>query len=117
MALVTVNLWHNMFSGVPYDIMELALQQYIKSNKFAPTIADFFEILKMHYEAWYESKIAKTYGDNDTLRRCMYIMDHTDVHKDDILSMVRVTPECEMVCANNSTQKITEKSEIDDPDE
>ena len=118
MALATINQWHNMFKDVPYDIMGLTLHQYIKSNKFAPTIADFFEILKkLRCEAWYEAKIAKTYGDTDTLRRCMYIVEHTDVHRDDILLMVGVIPEYKFLCEKNSTQKITEKFEIDNSNE
>ena len=48
----TVNMWHKAFSNVPYPIIELALNHWLKYSKYPPTIADMYEELrKLHGEA------------------------------------------------------------------
>ena len=50
--LATVKMWQRNFSGVPFSIMEMALDHFVKTSKFPPTIADICEELKsVHYEA------------------------------------------------------------------
>lgn len=50
--LATVNMWQRAFSGVSFEIMELALDHFVKTSKFPPTIADICDELKaIHYEA------------------------------------------------------------------
>ena len=50
--LATINLWHRTFGSVPFGIMEMALDHFVKSSKFPPSIADICEELKgIHYEA------------------------------------------------------------------
>ena len=50
--LATVNMWQRAFSKVPFAIMELALDHFVKGSKFPPTIAEICEELKgIHSEA------------------------------------------------------------------
>lgn len=51
-TLATVNMWHRTFNTTPYRIIEIALDHFVKSSKFPPTIADIIEELRnMYYEA------------------------------------------------------------------
>lgn len=43
--LATVNLWHRAFADLPLGIVEMALDNFVKSSKFPPTIADITERL------------------------------------------------------------------------
>ena len=50
--LATVNMWQRNFATVPFAIMELALDHFVKISKFPPTIADICDELRsIHYEA------------------------------------------------------------------
>ena len=50
--LATVNMWQRVFGGVPFSIMELALDHFVKTSKFPPTIAEMCDELKnVYYEA------------------------------------------------------------------
>ena len=50
--LATVNMWQRNFNSVPFGIMEMALDHFVKKSKFPPTISDICEELKsIHYEA------------------------------------------------------------------
>lgn len=50
--LATVNMWQRAFDTVPFTIMELALDHFVKASKFPPTIADICDELRSaHYEA------------------------------------------------------------------
>ena len=50
--IATVNMWQRNFSTIPLAVMEMALDHFIKSSKFPPTIADICEELqRIHYEA------------------------------------------------------------------
>lgn len=44
--LATVNMWQRVFAKVPFAIMELALDHFVKGSKFPPTIADICDELK-----------------------------------------------------------------------
>ncbi len=35
-----MKLWHNMLKDIPYDIACVAVENYIATNRYAPTIAD-----------------------------------------------------------------------------
>lgn len=51
--LATVNLWHRVFGNTQFQIVQIALEHYIKGSKFPPTIADIIEELQgAYYEAW-----------------------------------------------------------------
>lgn len=39
-----MELWFNMLGDIPYQVAEAALQKWVATNKFSPTIADLREI-------------------------------------------------------------------------
>ena len=47
--IATVNMWQHNFDTVPFEIMELALDHFIKASKFPPTISDICDELKSIY--------------------------------------------------------------------
>lgn len=78
----TVNMWHNTFPNVPYQIMELAFNRFRMVSKFPPTVADMVEALKgVHYQALEEAQNARTFGSEEDLKVCMAIMHHTEAYK------------------------------------
>ena len=38
-----MSIWYQMLSDIPYNIAEVALQKWISTSKWAPTIADIRE--------------------------------------------------------------------------
>lgn len=40
----SMELWFNMLGDIPYKVAEAALQKWVATNKFSPTIADIREI-------------------------------------------------------------------------
>ena len=73
--LATVNMWQRNFNSVPFAIMELALDHFVKASKFPPTIADICDELKsLHYEAL-ENLLTLNAGEQRNLNKC--IMEHT----------------------------------------
>ena len=74
--LATVNMWQRNFSTVPFSIMELALDHFVKASKFPPTIADMCDELRgIHYEAW-ENILCLDDGERRNLNK--YIMQQTE---------------------------------------
>ena len=45
--IATVNMWQRAFADTPIGIVEMALDNFVKSSKFPPTIADIIERLRM----------------------------------------------------------------------
>lgn len=45
--VATVNLWYRAFADTPLSIVEMALDNFVKSSKFPPTIADITERLRV----------------------------------------------------------------------
>lgn len=39
-----VKVWYSMLQDIPYEVLNVAVQRYIMTNKFPPTIADLREI-------------------------------------------------------------------------
>ena len=53
--IATVTMWQSTFANVPYAIMEMAFDHFRRVSKFAPTIADMYEELKLlHFHALQE---------------------------------------------------------------
>lgn len=78
MVLATISMWQTTFSNIPYVIMEMAFEKYRRSNKFPPTVADMFEYLQyVYYSAVVDANLALGYGDEETVKRCKYVMNHT----------------------------------------
>ena len=74
--LATVKMWQRNFSGVPFSIMEMALDHFVKMSKFPPTIADMCEELRsIHYEAL-QNVLTLTDGEERNLNK--YIMKQTE---------------------------------------
>ena len=75
--LATVNMWHRNFDIVPFGIMELALDHFVKASKFPPTIADICEELRsIHYEAL-QNVLSLDDGERRNLNK--HIMQHTEL--------------------------------------
>lgn len=76
--IATVNMWHSTFPDVPFVIMELALDHFRRVSKFPPTVAEMYEELKgLYCTAVMDANIASTEGDEETVKRCMWIIKHT----------------------------------------
>lgn len=74
--LATVNMWQRNFSGVPFAIMEIALDHFVKGSKFPPTIADICDELRhIHYEAL-QNVMCLEDGEQRNLNK--YIMKQTE---------------------------------------
>ena len=78
--IATVNMWQRNFNDVPYKIMEMALDHFVKMSKFPPTIADMCEELKStHYEALQNVLTLESGKERDINK---YIMQHTECFKE-----------------------------------
>lgn len=78
--IATVNMWHRNFSTVPFAVMEMALDHFVKVSKFPPTIADICEELKrIHYEAMGNCMFLE---DGEQRKINKYIMDVTQNFKE-----------------------------------
>lgn len=74
--LATVNMWQRNFNTVPFAIMELALDHFVKISKFPPTIADICDELRsIHYEAL-QNVLSLDDGEQRNLNK--YIMKQTE---------------------------------------
>ena len=72
--LATVKMWHRAFDTVPFAIMELALDHFVKVSKFPPTIADVCEELKsIHFEA-----LQNVLSGGEQRKLSLYIMQQTE---------------------------------------
>lgn len=77
-AQATTNMWQNTFREIPYIVMELALERYRRKSKFAPSVAEIIEELKsMYYIAYVDASAAKVSGDEELLRKSLWLMEHT----------------------------------------
>lgn len=73
--LATVNMWQRNFATVPFAIMEIALDHFVKISKFPPTIADICDELQhIHYEAL-QNVLSLDDGEHRNLNK--YIMEQT----------------------------------------
>ena len=74
--LATVNMWQRNFDSVPFNIMEMALDHFVKNSKFPPTIADVCEELRsIHFEALQN---VLTLDDSEERKINKYIMKQTE---------------------------------------
>lgn len=72
-ALMTIEVWFSYFGNIPIEIMVVAADRYIKTGKFAPTIAEIIEILQNIFdekfiEAVVEGKVADFNRDYGCIR-------------------------------------------------
>ena len=77
--LATVNMWQRAFDTVPYAIMELALDHFVRVSKFPPTIADICEELKSINTEALENVLLLEDGERRNINK--YIMQHTERFK------------------------------------
>ena len=76
--LATVNMWHSTFHSVPFKIMELVFNRFIKLSKFPPTIADGYEMLRsLYFEALGDENTAHFLGDTERENRARWILTYT----------------------------------------
>ena len=117
MVLATINMWHTTFADIPYVIMEMALERYRRQNKFPPTVADVYECLEaIYYDAVADANIALGRGDEETVRRCKYVMNHTYhlrqySHEANAIDYRRISND--MLLESTGTQYLSEKSTKD----
>lgn len=78
--LATVNMWHRAFDSVPFAIMELALDHFVKISKFPPTIADICEELRSINCEALENVLLLEDGEQRNLNK--YIMQQTELFKE-----------------------------------
>ena len=80
----TVNMWQTTFPNVPYQIMEMAFNRFRMASKFPPTIAEMCEELKhLHWKSVEELLRATAFGRVDDVDKYQWIMDHTEVYRND----------------------------------
>lgn len=78
--LATVNMWQRVFANVPFAIMELALDHFVKGSKFPPTIAEICDELKgIHSEALINVLTLEAGNERDFYLK---IMEHTEKFKE-----------------------------------
>ena len=76
--LATVKMWQRAFDIVPFTIVELALDHFVKVSKFPPTIADICEELKsVYYEA-----LQNVLSGGEQRELNLYIMQQTESFTD-----------------------------------
>ena len=73
--LATVNMWQRAFENVPFAIMEIALDHFVKLSKFPPTIADICEKLKRIHSHALLNLLSD--GDSSTRDINLFIVEHT----------------------------------------
>ena len=69
-------MWHKIFSNVPYPIMEMALEHYVKTSKFPPTIAEMTEELRGIYNEALVNVL--TIKDGKIKEFNKYLIEHTE---------------------------------------
>jgi hypothetical protein len=80
----TVVMWQTTFAKVPYQIMEMAFNRFRMVSKFPPTVAEMCEELKRLYcQALDEVMWASALGNKEDLSTYEWIMEHTEVYKND----------------------------------
>ena len=78
--LATVNMWQRAFCNVPFAVMELALDHFVKGSKFPPTIAEICEELKgIHSEALINVLTLEQGNERDFYLK---LMQHTEQFKE-----------------------------------
>lgn len=85
--LATVNMWQTSFPNVPYKIMELAFDHFMKTSKFSPTVADMFEMLhRLYYRASGDALVISCGSrDKEALKRANWIITHTSQFRGDTI--------------------------------
>ena len=91
--LATVNLWQRAFANVPFVIMELALDHFVKGSKFPPTIAEICDELKsINNEALMNVLTLEAGKERDFYLK---IMEHTQKFKE--RHETRIVPSLELI--------------------
>ncbi len=78
--LATVNMWYRAFDTIPFSIMELALDHFVRVSKFPPTIADMCEELKAINGEALQNVL--TLEDGERRKLNFYIMQQTERFKE-----------------------------------
>lgn len=80
----TVNMWQSTFPTASYPIMEMALNNFRMTSKYPPTVAEMCEELKhLHWQAVEDSLRACAFGNEQDIRACEWVMEHTEAFKND----------------------------------
>ena len=95
--LATVKMWQRNFDTVPFAVMELAVDHFVKTSKFPPTIADICDELKsIHYEALQSVLTLEKGKERDFY---IQIMDRTEQFKE--TTNKRIKPSLKLVSGVN----------------
>ena len=78
--LATVNMWQRAFESVPFAIMEMALDHFVKVSKYPPAISDICEELKnLHSVALFN---VLSEEDSSTIDINLFIVENTKNFKE-----------------------------------
>lgn len=78
-ANATVNMWHNTFSDVPYEIIGMAFDHFRRISNKPPTVADMYKELRHLY--WTATMEACSTDNEELRKKCQCIMVYTDFCK------------------------------------
>jgi hypothetical protein len=80
--LATVNMWHRIFLNVPFKIMEMVFERFIRVSKFPPTVSDIFDGLKsLYWNTLGDNNIAYQEKDSELLRRTEWVLTYTSPYR------------------------------------
>ena len=80
--LATVNMWHRIFVDVPFKIMEMVFERFIRTSKFPPTVSDIFDGLKaLYWNTVGEENIAYQRKDADLMKRTEWVLTYTSPYR------------------------------------
>ncbi len=80
--MATVNMWHRCFIDVPFKIMEMVFERFIRVSKFPPTVSDIFDGLKaLYWNTLGDENIAYQRKDADLMKRTEWVLTYTSPYR------------------------------------
>lgn len=80
----TVNMWQSTFSSAPYPIVEMAFNGFRLTSKYPPTVAEMvLELKHLHWKAVEDSIRAISFGRQEDVLACEWVMKHTEAYKNE----------------------------------
>lgn len=79
-----MELWYRQVKDIPYAIAEMALQKWVSSNKWSPTICELkSKIGSIHWEAYEAIRMRESYGagSEEELKQYRWIYEVTQEYR------------------------------------
>jgi hypothetical protein len=116
--MATVNMWHRCFADVPFKIIEMVFERYIRVNKFPPTVSDIFDSLKsLYWNTLGDNNIAYQEKDSELLRRTEWVLTYTSPYRSASPPVVAnynlLTEEELQLLPNSETPKLIGREDYD----